>query len=151
MYFQIKAKSAASFSLYEFLIIWLAFSFYGAVFGGRPYEHYLIQAVAAFSLIAAATILKNRFANIGSVALALVIALTFVLKFQPAISPSYYPNFFRYISGRITFEEYTASFNWGAERNYALASFLRCCERFDQKGICIQKRTTKNDKIYVFY
>ena len=150
LYSRLKEQKESGFGLYEFLIIWLVFSFYGATFGGRPYEHYLIQAVPAFSLVVVASFYRKSLAKIGAAATTVIVILTFLLGFQPFITPSYYPNFFRYLSGKFTFEQYTAGFNWHAVTNYALADFLKGCEKFNQSGDCERWRTSKGDKLYVF-
>lgn len=145
-----KRKKKALFSIFDFLVLWLVFSFYGAIFAGRPYEHYLIQIVPSFSLIAAFIIAQKRFVLAGSSLLLAVVFLIFIFGFRPGISPSYYPNFFRYISGGISFDSYADSFKADTGRNYALAAFLTGCQKFDQNNTCEKPRTRPGDKLFVF-
>jgi len=138
------------FTLLDFLVLWLFLSFYAAVFGGRPYEHYLIQAVAPFSLIAAASFFKKSFAKVGATVLLVVVALTFALGFRLYLHSSYYTNFFKYTTNQIGFEQYTKTYNWHAATNYALADFLKGCEKFNREGVCVEGRTGKGDSLYIF-
>jgi hypothetical protein len=149
-FFQPKRRKGTKIGFFEFLLIWLVFSFYGAAFAGRPYEHYLIQVVPSFSLIAAAIISQKDLARIGGLFLTAAVVLTLALGFRPAIQPSYYPNFFRYISSRVAFDSYADSFKPGTSRNYALASFLTGCKKFNQENTCTESRTKPSDKLYVF-
>jgi hypothetical protein len=144
-----KAKKY-SFSIYEFLIIWLAFSFYGATFGGRPYEHYLIQALPAFCLILASGFANAKFRTLGFSVAILVVSLTLLLKFTPWVNPAYYPNFFKFVFNQISFDDYANSFNAKTARNYAVANYLTGCEDFNEKGTCELSRSSAGDRIYIF-
>ncbi len=122
---RLKKGESNNFSYFDFLLLWLSFSFYAAVFGGRPYNHYLIQVIPAFSLLIAYCFSQSAKRMLGSLVLFLVIVLTFFLNFTPNISPSYYPSFFEYVTGRISFSTYADSFDKKTSRNYALAGFLK--------------------------
>jgi len=137
-------------SLFDFLIIWLFFSFYGAVFAGRPYEHYLIQTAPAFSLIAAASFFQKNISKIGLLVLAFIVILAFSLRFRPSIPSFYYPIFFRYVSSDTNFESYAGYFKPEVNRNYNLASFLKGCEKYSGSGVCEETRTQNTDKLYIF-
>ena len=150
VFLRFRKGADAAITLFDFLILWLFLSFYAAVFGGRPYEHYLIQAVPALSLIAAVSFYQKPLARVGVVAASIIVILALLLGFQPFIAPGYYPNFARYLSGQTTFDQYTASFNWHAATNYALADFLKGCEKFNREGVCVEGRTGKGDSLYIF-
>jgi hypothetical protein len=150
LYQRFKRKSTYSFSLKEFLIVWLAFSYYAATFGGRPYEHYLIQAVPALSIIIALTITNTNFRKFGIFTFVVVALLTLFLKFTPVVNPSYYPNFFKFVLGKITFDEYGNSFNQKVARNYAVSSYLKGCETFDSQGKCDKERADEGAQTYIF-
>ena len=143
-------KKAPSRNLYEFLVIWLIFSLFGAAFGGRPYEHYLIQVIPAFSLIAAASFFNRHFAKIGVVSLTVAIIFAVFFGFRTWFNPTYYSNFFRFAADKITFEEYVGNFDSVAPRNYAVASFLTGCGKYTSQNRCAATRTTSSDKLYVF-
>lgn len=136
-------------SSFELIVLWLGFAYYGAVFGGRPYPHYLIQPIAAFALLIAYSLKKGgrRWLAFGiSVALVLV---TWWGGFRPNIRPNYYPNFFRYVTNNISTQDYLNSFDAKTSRNYALAAFLDSCES-DQPQNCQNTRTTSADNIYIW-
>jgi len=149
-YRPLKSRRREAITPFEFLILWLFFAFFGAVFAGRPYEHYLIQATPPFALIAALVLFQKKFVRLGVSLLLAAVFLTFALGFRPAIRLSYYPNFFRYVAGRITFDAYADSFKAGTSRNYALASFLKGCKKFNTHNVCEEFRTNPGDKLYVF-
>ncbi|MCH7541174.1 glycosyltransferase family 39 protein [Patescibacteria group bacterium] len=147
---QLQSQGDKRVNNHEFLIIWLVLSFYGAVFTGRAYEHYLIQPLPVFSLIVAASIFDRKFTRVGLVSILAVLILTFILHFRPWFNQTYYTNFVRFATNQITFDQYTASFDPVAPRNYALASFLTGCEKYDSDNECVKTRTDTKDKLYIF-
>lgn len=136
----------------ELIILWLAFSFYGAVFGGRPYPHYLIQAAPAFSLLFALG-LSGKAKKITFGVLGVILVLTVALGFKPGGGkPDYYLNIFKFITNTISREAYLNSFDAKTSRNYALASFLSGCVEGNSKDLeepC-RRRTTEKDNIYLW-
>jgi len=122
---RLKSRVEGSFSYFDFLVLWLAFSFYGAVFGGRLYNHYLIQVVPAFCLLAAYLFSTTKKRFLGIFVLSATIILALCLRFTPVISPSYYPNFFKYVFNDMSFKEYSDSFDSRTSQNYSLAGFLK--------------------------
>jgi 4-amino-4-deoxy-L-arabinose transferase-like glycosyltransferase len=144
----VKKKQAKNpVSNLELVILWLAFAYYGAVFGGRPYPHYLIQALPAFSLILALAIAGQFKKLTWGIAIATVV-LTIALGFKLGGSkPTYYPNFFRYVTNQIKPDDYLNSFDSRTALNYSLASFLTGCE---QTATTCTARTTKTDNIYIW-
>jgi 4-amino-4-deoxy-L-arabinose transferase-like glycosyltransferase len=150
VYQGLKSKNGVPLTAKEFLVVWLVFSFYGAVFGGRSYEHYLIQALPTFSLLLAVSFCDESFKRAGLVLAVIILLLSFVLGFRPWFSPSYYTNFFRYVTNRVSFDKYTANFDPKTSTNYAIASFLTGCEKYNSNNKCIKTRTSENSKLYVF-
>jgi len=115
--------------VFPFLLLWFFFSFYGALFAGRPYEHYLIQAAPAFSLLAAYGVTNagvRRYASLVVVAAALIYVLNsdFDVTNHRAHA-SYYRNFAEYAFGGEGFEEYADNLDGNTDRNYDVASLLR--------------------------
>ncbi|HEX7456221.1 MAG TPA: glycosyltransferase family 39 protein [Candidatus Nanoarchaeia archaeon] len=146
----LKTKGGAPITAKEFLIIWLVFSFYGAVFGGRLYEHYLIQALPAFSLITAVSCYDKKFRRTGFILVTVILVLSSALGFRPWFNSSYYTNFFQYVTNRTSFDTYAAGFDKKTPKNYAIASFLAGCEKYNSNKKCIQTRTRKDDKLFVY-
>lgn len=126
-----------SFPFY-LVLLWLSFSLYGALFSGRSYPHYLMQTVPPLAILLALIIMKKEFrvAFLGSLAMFLAVVIFF--GFQPAyLKLSYYENFFRYVTGSISQEQYESWFDSKTPRDYNLAAY-------------IQKKTTPNDYIFIW-
>lgn len=145
-----KSNKTVEISFFEFLLIWLSFSFYGVLFAGRPYEHYLIQIAAPVSLIAAVCIFRKELTKVGGLILASSVVLIFAFRFQPSISPTYYWNFLHYTTNKTNFDAYAGTFKGKTARNYALSSFLKGCSLYKKGGSCERSRTSSGDKLYVF-
>lgn len=112
----------------QFVLLWLAFAFYGVLLGGRPYEHYLLQAAAPFALLAALTVTRvgvSRYA--GTAALLVVSAVTIGRDFHLGrdFYFSYYPNFIEYATGTKSFDDYAFHLDGYTPGNYRIADFLR--------------------------
>ncbi len=146
----LKDNKGRPLSAKEFLVVWLVFSFYGAVFGGRSYEHYLIQVLPAFSLILAVSFYEGSFRKIGLGLVFAVLLLSFILGFRPWFNQNYYTNFFQHVTNSISFDEYAANFHQKTPENYAIASFLTGCEKYDADKKCLRTRTNKGSKLYVY-
>jgi hypothetical protein len=113
---------------FQFMLLWLVFSFYGVLLGGRPYEHYLIQVAPAFSLLAAFALTRGDVRRYASaVALLAVAAVTMERDFDldRKFYINYYPNFVEYASGAKSFDEYATYLDRFTAGNYRLSSFLR--------------------------
>ena len=134
----------------EFLLIWLVFSFYGAVFGGRNYIHYMIQPIAPLSILIAVTISTKNFRQVGLGAIGLVIALSLALGFIPNLKPSYYPNFLKFATNNISPEEYQDSFDPNTRRNYSISSLISGCLDIKTTENCKMTRTNPDDTVYVW-
>ncbi len=133
---EVKNKGKATPSYVDFLVLWFAFSFYGAALGGRTYNHYLLQIVPAFSLLLSYLFYEKGKRYFISF-LVFVASLVLLLGFRPLISPSYYTNFVGFVSGSLSFEDYASSFDKKTPRNYALAGFLK-------------EKTSAKDSLYLF-
>lgn len=141
-----------------FLFMWFTFSLLGAMIGGRGFSHYLIQAMAPFTLILALPILKFAKMQIITAFLGLVI-FSFVFYtggFTLKRSFSYFENFIRYATKLKSEEEYQRWFDTKTPSRYAISEFLQtksqgedCIFIFGNEpqlyllsGICPQTRFT---------
>lgn len=150
-FINLRKSGQTGFSNYNFLIIWLSFTFYAAVFGGRPYEHYLIQVAPAFSFVVGSVLFGGRsFIKAGLPALVIITILVPMLGFRPYINLGYYRNFFDFVFGRENFEEYLSGFGEQIRINHAVASYLTGCKSYDQNRNCVAQRTQPGDKLYIF-
>ena len=145
-----RKTGSTHFSNFDFLIVWLSFTFYAAVVGGRPYEHYLIQAAPAFSFLVGAILFNKSFLRVGLSAIVIVSILVPVLGFRPHINLGYYTNFFKFIGGRTNFEEYAAGFGQQIPVNYAVSSYLNGCAVYSLGDSCVNQRTQVGDSLYIF-
>jgi len=139
---------------FEFMIIWLVFSYYGAVFGGRAYIHYLIQPLAPLSIIIGQIITSKKLRGLGFTIIIITIALTFLLEFRPFSNipnvVSYYTNAAKFIFNKMSLEDYQNKFDPNTSRNYSLASFIASCKTQGGKEDCDSLRTTEEDRIYLW-
>ena len=140
----------AKLGVIEFLLIWLVFSFYGAVFGGRNYIHYLIQPIAPLSILIAVTISTKKLRGLGLSAIGLVLALSIALGFSLYINSSYYPNFLKFASNNMSPDDYQDSFDPNTSRNYSVSSLVSGCLDIEATKDCQMTRTDPDDTIYVW-
>jgi hypothetical protein len=137
-----RSGKRATPSAFEFMLLWLAFSFYGVLLAGRPHEHYLIQAAPPFALLLAFALTQvdfRRYLAAGALLLVLAIALDqgFELaKLNPDVhgrerpnTLAYYidynENFLDYALGDKDFDAYADFFDGHISGNYRIASLLR--------------------------
>jgi len=128
-------------SAFEFMLLWLVFAFYGVLLGGRPYEHYLIQAAPPFALLSAFALARSDYRRyFAAGALLVVVAITLDQGFQVTKQDSnsagrqistldyyidYNENFIEYALGDRGFDEYASFFDGWTAGNYRITSVLR--------------------------
>jgi hypothetical protein len=111
----------------QFLITWALFSLFGALLSSRPYPHYLLQIVPAFSLLIGALAEKfhNRTEKVAmTIPLVLLIGALYAVGFGFYRTGKYYKNFLTYVSGRYTTQEYYQTFDYLMNDNYKAATIL---------------------------
>lgn len=119
-------KITKPFDNNHLLILWLSFSLYGALFGGRNYSHYLIQLVPAFTLVLTGIMVNNLKRITGVVALVATIVIVSLFGFRATyLRTSYYTNTFRYVSGQMSQIDFNNSFDRKVSRNYTLAAVAK--------------------------
>ncbi|MBI2010503.1 MAG: glycosyltransferase family 39 protein [Candidatus Chisholmbacteria bacterium] len=121
-------------------VTWFSLAMFGALVSGRPYPHYLLQVVPAFSLLAA--LMVGWRMRLAEWLVVLGILLLFVsahnrFGFGHGNVVGYYHNFWRYISGQVDQGTFYNSFDGRMGRNYAVAKYLR-------------ERTRPDERIYVW-
>lgn len=116
---------------FKFIAAWFMLTLFAALLSNRPYPHYLLQVVPAFSLLAVTLLtdlkkIKDKFREI--ILSLLLIAMTgytmIVLNVAPYETGKYYSQFFKLISNEISIEEYDSSFNSLVKDNYAVAKII---------------------------
>lgn len=111
---------------YLFIMIWLAFSLFNALFSQRPYTHYLLVMIGSISLlvglIMTITNLKlQKIYIVGLLVLLLFINMNFWIYNK---SLKYYENFASFLIGTKSATDYRAFFDNAANRDYDIKTFL---------------------------
>lgn len=118
-----------------FILSWLAFSLFNALFAQRPYTHYLLVLLPSFVLFLG-LILQVRKKVTFLVLLFLLIILANNFHVYGKI-PQYYQNFMSLIKGGESVSSYRAFFDNSTPRDYALSEFLKA-------------HTKKKDEIFIW-
>ena len=116
---------------FQFAASWLVLSLFAALLSNRPYPHYLIQAVPAFSLLLVEFGLAIKYspkrktmAVIGGLLLLLPFTITGLLNVRPYSTSQYYGQFYRLLSGQISQSTYDQSFDGLVKDNYEAADLI---------------------------
>lgn len=114
-------------------ILWLFFSIFGSLVGGRNYSHYFLQITPPVALISARVLaikLKNNLKTI------VVLVMLAIISVMPLVYPrpfSYYLNFFNYFGN---YQKYINWFDPRVTQSKIIASYIR-------------QETGPNDEIFV--
>ena len=108
------------------LILWLFFSLYGSLFGGRNYSHYLIQIVPPVTLLLTGIIFKKLQVKLAITALVVGLVIVALFGFRPTYFKwNYYPNAVSYLVGKMSQEDFNKSFDRKVSRNYTLGEVAK--------------------------
>ncbi len=132
------------------VLLWMAYATYGALLSERPYPHYLIQVIPPISLLLAIFIqklqalksqlvLKRELGNLILLGLSVGILIFAVvsLKFWSYSIPPYFQNYFKFMTGKISRDQYLAFFDQTLPEQYKLATY-------------IVESTTPSDRIFIW-
>ncbi|MDE2025989.1 MAG: glycosyltransferase family 39 protein, partial [Patescibacteria group bacterium] len=110
-----------------FILFWIIFSLFNALFSQRPYTHYLLVLVPSFSLFLGlfAELPKRRLVLGAGIVMLFVIVFVFA-AFRPQLwkSVRYYGNYVSFTYGNESVESYLAFFDSSTVRDYELAGFI---------------------------
>lgn len=121
-----------------FASLWFIFATFAMLLSGRPYPHYVIQAVPPLSILVAILAFgRERFRFLPVPLFLLFLASLVFYKFYYFPTFSYYQNFLAFATGQKTREEYFRNFDNRVPRTYKLAEF-------------IASRTTLKDKVFIW-
>lgn len=124
----------------QLVLLWLSFSLYGALLSGRPYTHYLIQAVPAFAVLLGLFLekvwggikeggldfKKRSLENKLTFSYLLATIIIVIVGFKPqSIGLDYYFNYIKFINGNLRAEDYQITFDRKVIRNHTLAKFAQ--------------------------
>jgi 4-amino-4-deoxy-L-arabinose transferase-like glycosyltransferase len=124
---------------FSFLLFWFSATIFGSLLSGRPYPHYLIQALPPLTLIIVECLdFKERKKQILSVCSLLLFTLI-IFKFQFYFYPvfSYYSNFYSHIIGIKSTTDYRNYFGSQINDIYEISDFIKT-------------NTNSTDKIFIW-
>lgn len=131
----LKRKSLAK--EYVFIYIWLFFSLFNALFGGRPWTHYLLTLLPAFCLFVGVFFVDEK-RRVWNLALAIILVILVAKNFWVyGKTLSYYANFIQFKMGVKDEYSYREFFDWFVNRDYEVARYIR-------------ERSEKDDTIFVW-
>lgn len=119
-------------------LLWLSWSYFGAMLSARPYPHYLQQPVVPFSLVLPMIVVVEKalaWIMIGYLAVWGVLSSKEIGWWGYPNTPLYL-NFGKFVTNKINKQEYLESFD-GARRNYAVGEYLN-------------ERMEPEDRLYVW-
>lgn len=124
-----------------FILIWTAFSLFNAFFSNRGYTHYMLLVLPSLSLLVG-LIFKEQLVLKKVLGFLLTIVIISTLYFNFAHwslrkTASYYLNYFKLISGNITFRTYQEFFDPRNPKDYMIAEY-------------INKKTNKKDIVFLW-
>ena len=118
--------------------IWLLTSLFAVTLSGRPYPHYMIQAIPAISLLVAILVTSIKFEQVLTIIpLTLAIFVPIYFKFYYYSTSSYYIRFVEFATGQTSKWDYFNSFDKYTAGNYSVAQFL-------------VKTSNQNDNVFVW-
>lgn len=107
-----------------FIYLWTVFGFYNAFFSDRPYTHYLLVLLPAFSLLCG-LLLEYRKKRVVTIILISVILFFAYNRFQIYRKTiSYYQNYIAFMTGVKDIVSYENFFDSNTPRDYDIANFI---------------------------
>lgn len=117
-----------------FVSIWFVLAVFSMLLSGRPYPHYIIQAIPPFAILVTTLVLGNEKYRFLTVPFLLVFFTSLVFyKFYYYPVFAYYQNFLAFAAGNKTQEQYFSHFDSRVTRTYELAKFLSMTTKPDDK------------------
>lgn len=112
-----------------FILIWLAFSLFNALFTQRPYTHYVLVLLPSFCLLIGLLFVEHN-KKIRNLLMFLLAAIFVIIgwNFQSMNLPKtllYYPNAFLFVTGNKDVLSYQTFFDRETPRDYELAAFIK--------------------------
>lgn len=110
-----------------FILLWLAFSLFNSFFSQRPYTHYVLVLIPAFSLLIGKVYLERAAGLVKYAVLTLIIGILILHYFDHwnvSKTISYYTNFLSFTSGHKSLNAYDAFFDRRVIRDEEIISYL---------------------------
>src|SRR5258708_4442221 len=123
---------------FTFASIWFLTSLFAVTLSGRPYPHYMIQAIPSISILAGILVGSDKFEEVLTIIpLTLAILVPVYYKFFYYSTSTYYSNFALFATKQISKWDYFDKFNENTEDNYKTSEI-------------VMKLTGNNDRIFVW-
>ncbi|MDD2483370.1 MAG: hypothetical protein PHE32_00095 [Candidatus Shapirobacteria bacterium] len=126
-------------SNFSFLLFWFSSTIFGVLLSGRPYPHYLIQALPPLVLIIVQIFnfkdKKIQFLSLFSFFFLALVLFKFKFYFYPVFK--YYNNFYSYSLGKKSTTDYQNYFGPQVSDTYKISDFIK-------------SNTTQDDKIFIW-
>jgi len=120
----------------KLVIVWFSFSLFAALLSSRPYPHYLIQVLPSFSLsfgLLSFNKIQKKLKFIPAL-LVLIFVLTFVFfRFWYYPNLPYLKNFYQFLLGFKSHQEYLVSFDKTTPKIYQTANFIKNHTQAEEK------------------
>ena len=117
----------------KLIVLWFSFALFAALLSGRPYPHYLLQTIPALALSFGLFFYKDKQKIIPLVLSIGLIASFLFFKFWHYPNISYYQNFYQFLLGAKSKDEYFAQFGGHTQALYQTAEFLKIHTQPDEK------------------
>jgi len=115
------------------ILTWFPFSLFAALLSSRPYPHYLLQVLPSLAFSWGLPISKSKEKIIPIIFSIILIFSFFWFKFWYYPNIFYYKNFYQFIVGQKTKEEYVNYFGSQTKFLYQTASYLKTHTTPEQK------------------
>ena len=117
----------------KLILIWFPFSLFAALLSSRPYPHYLLQTIPPLAFSWGLITEKNK-QKVIPLGFSLLLAFSFSrFKFWHYPNIPYYLNFYQFVIGQKSKEEYFKYFGEQTKSLYQTAQYLKLHTTPDQK------------------
>lgn len=118
------SKRKAYGNSFIFVFLWFGFSLFNAYFSQRPYTHYVLVLLPAFSLMLGLFVLNKNFSKLSGIFMlttfiALLLSFGFYVK-----TIFYYQNFMSFLLGQKSVYSYQRFFDKNTPNDYDLAGYI---------------------------
>jgi hypothetical protein len=124
---------------FSFLLFWFSATIFGVLLSGRPYPHYLIQALPPLVLIIVQILnfkdIKIQLLSLLSILFFIFIFIKFKFYYYPVFK--YYSNFYSYAVGQKSTSDYQNYFGSQISSNYKISKLIK-------------ENTNPTDKIFIW-
>lgn len=107
-----------------FILLWIAFSIFNALFSQRPYTHYLLVMITSFSLFVGMVLANKTWRSLLAAFLLFMIIFFYHNFYLYQKTIAYYENFLQLVTNKKNITSYRAFFDPITPRDYELAGFL---------------------------